>query len=310
MNNRFLPMIVGFLAMALAVLAVAPVILGEATLRAPRRSTGSWTGGGTRQDVEIRAADGARLRGWLLRPPAESGRCVMVLHGVGDSRRGSSGFATMFLERGDTVLLPDSRAQGLSEGAFVTYGLLEKYDVLRWADWLQDQGCHELYGLGESLGGSVLIQAAGERPVFGAIAVECPYSTLEAVARYRVRRMAPMPEWAARGLVRAAMLYARTRYGVDLRAVSALRAIQRTTTPVLLIHGTADRETPPSNSEELRRANPGAVLWRVPGARHVGAWPAAPEEFTRRVLGWLQPHNGKTRAKVSGAAITGQSEFG
>ena len=36
----------------------------------------------------------------------------------------------MFLEEGYSVLLPDSRGHGTSGGELVTYGLLEKRDVL------------------------------------------------------------------------------------------------------------------------------------------------------------------------------------
>ena len=102
-----------------------------------------------------------------------------MLHGIVDSRAGSIGFAPMFLNEGYAVLLPDSRAHGASEGQFVTYGLLEKYDVIAWADWMKGTGCHSLYGFGESLGASILIQAAAVKPAFAAIVAESPYADLE-----------------------------------------------------------------------------------------------------------------------------------
>jgi fermentation-respiration switch protein FrsA (DUF1100 family) len=90
----------------------------------------------------------------------------------------------MFLNQGYAVLLPDSRAHGASEGRFVTYGLLEKYDVLAWASWMKRAGCANLYGLGESLGASILIQAAAVQSVFAAIVAECPYADLREIAEY------------------------------------------------------------------------------------------------------------------------------
>ena len=65
----------------------------------------------------------------------------MVLHGIGDSRQGSAGFAPLFLDQGYSVLLPDSRGHGASGGELVTYGLWEKYDVLDWARWLRQHDC-------------------------------------------------------------------------------------------------------------------------------------------------------------------------
>ena len=75
----------------------------------------------------------------------------------------------MFLERGYAVLIPNSRAHGASGGEFVTYRLLEKYDVIGWAHWMKAEGCAKVYGLGESLGASILIQAAAVEPAFAAM---------------------------------------------------------------------------------------------------------------------------------------------
>jgi len=200
----------------------------------------------------------------------------------------------MFLERGYAVLVPDLRAHGASGGAFVTYGLLEKYDTVDWAHWMQRQGCRKIYGLGESLGAAILIQAAAVEPVFAAIAAECPYADLRTIGEYRVRQMAQMPGFIAVPIadltVAGGMLYARFVDGLDFRQVSPVNSIRQTRTPILLIHGLKDTRTPPSNSRELAAANPSDPLWLVPGADHTQASSVAPEEFRRRVLGWFAEH--------------------
>lgn len=240
--------------------------------------------------VSIRAADQARLDAWWLQPSTPNGNCVLVLHGIADSRVGSAGFAPMFLNAGYGVLVPDSRAHGTSGGDIVTYGLLEKRDVLGWAVWLRQQGCRKLYGLGESLGASILIQAAETQPAFSAIAAECPYADLREVAEYRVRQQTGVPAIAAHALIASAVFYAKLVDGIDLGQVSPVRSIARVSTPILLIHGLADLRTPPYNSEKMARANSGVCLWLVPGAPHVGASRVAPGEFRKRVLAWFAEH--------------------
>ena len=86
------------------------------------------------------------------------------------------------------------------------------------------------------------------------------------------------------------MLYARWADGLNLSQVSPVNAIGHVTTPILLIHGLNDSETPPYNSEELAHANPRDPLWLVPNAGHTGAAAAAPDEFRRRVLAWFAEH--------------------
>jgi predicted alpha/beta-fold hydrolase len=112
---------------------------------------------GNVRDVTITAGDGARLQGWFIGSGRAPNRCVVIPHGIGDSRLGSAGFAPMFLQAGYSVLLPDARAHGSSGGELVTYGLLEKHDVLGWVAWLTSAGCTSIYGLGQSLGGATLI---------------------------------------------------------------------------------------------------------------------------------------------------------
>ena len=203
-------------------------------------------------------------------------------------------FAPMFLSQGYAVLLPDSRAHGASEGRFVTYGLLEKYDVIAWANWMRRAGCRNLYGLGESLGASILIQAAAVQPVFAAIVAECPYADLRETAEYRVRQMLRMHAFvtvpAAKIVVSSGMLYANWVYGLNFQQVSPILSIAKASSPILLIHGLKDFRTPPTNSEKLASANPRDPLWLVPNAGHTGAVAAEPDEFRRRVLGWFAEH--------------------
>ncbi len=271
-----------------AILTVASAILCHNTLHVPRDAPTILPGS---RAVTILARDHVMLAASFIEPRIPNGRCVLALHGVGDTRSGMDSFATMLVEEQYSVLLPDSRAHGESGGDLITYGLLEKFDTIDWAHWLRQQGCERIYGLGESLGGAVLIQAAAVEPAFRAIVSECPYASLEGVAEYRVGRMTLLPAWAANPpawlIVKSTEIYARLVYRIDLGGVSPVTDIAHTSTPVLLIHGREDRETPPSNSEALARANSRAVLWLVPNAGHVGASLAAPEEFRRRVLAWF-----------------------
>ncbi len=241
--------------------------------------------------VSIVAGDGAKMSGWWLKAAKPNGNCVLILHGISDSRASSLKFAPMFLTEGYDVLLPDSRAHGASEGQFVTYGLLEKYDVLAWTEWMKGAGCRNLYGLGESLGASILVQAAAIRPAFSAIAAECAFADLREAAEFRVQRMFKMPILLAAPvaalIVGSGEYYARWVDGLNLEQVSPVSSIARTATPILLIHGLRDSRTPPSDSERLAKANPRSVLWLVPNAQHTGASIAAPEEFRGRVLGWF-----------------------
>lgn len=91
-------------------------------------------------------------------------------------------------------------------------------------------------------------------------------------------------------MVGVAIEYAKLTYGIDLNDASPIKAIGKIGTPVLLIHGLKDNETPPDESMSLARRDRGATLWLVPGTHHVGSFSADPRAFRKRVLGWFAEH--------------------
>jgi uncharacterized protein len=76
---------------------------------------------------------------------------------------------------------------------------------------------------------------------------------------------------------------------LDFRRASPEAVLRCSTTPVLLIHGLADKKTPPEHSMALAAANPRVThLWLLPGAGHTGAYAVAPRDFEKRVLAFYQ----------------------
>jgi len=284
-------------AVGLALWAISGIVLCESTIRVPRRPVlASSIPGASRGEVQITAADGAILHAWLFTPENANGNSVIVLHGISDTRMGALGLARLFAANHYTVLTPDSRGHGESGGELVTYGLREADDVHRWVDWLiASKHPRNVFGMGESLGAGILLQSLACEHRFSAIVAEAPFADFERVAVDRVaQRISAPPDLArmlARPIVWSGFFYARARYGVELSNLSPESVVRVTSTPTLLIHGTADTNIYPSHSLALAASNPHYVaLWLVPGARHTAAFSAAPQEFPRRVLGWFADH--------------------
>lgn len=294
-------------ALYLAASVVVGIALAEYTLRVHRRPIShrsefmeavqrQW--GSDLRDVSIVAADGAQLRAWVVRPASGNGSTVILLHGVTDNREGVAGFAGMFLDAGYGVLVPDSRAHGESGGQIATYGLLEREDLHRWAEWARgDSGGRCVYLFGESMGAAISLQALAADHQLCAVVVESPYSTFREIAYDRFARHSGLPLTAVRVVgtpaLESALLYARLRYGVTLSQSSPALCINGSPTPVLLIAGTADRNIPERHAKLLHgMAASHTELWEVRGADHGGAVSVAPVEFQHRVLGWFQ-QNGR-----------------
>ncbi len=243
----------------------------------------------------LRAADNAVLRAWWFVPRTNARGTVIVLHGQADNRAAMLGLAELLLRERYRVLAADARAHGASGGALATYGVLEHADLRAWADWAQRQFPDEcVFGAGASMGAANLIQTLPDVPFCAAVA-DSPFADLPSLIVARIGARLHLPRalhlTVAGPIAWTALAYARLMHDVTLRNASPIARFAGARVPVLIIHGTADREVPDANARALAAANPGFVtLWLVPGAAHTQAWEAAPREYPARVLAFLRAH--------------------
>jgi pimeloyl-ACP methyl ester carboxylesterase len=189
------------------------------------------------------------------------GITLVYLHGIGDNRSSSVGIIQHFLPLGYDVIAYDSRGHGLSGGDRCTYGYFEKEDLRRVID---QAGADRVILFGGSLGAAVALQTAPLEPKVRAVVAMSTFSDLRTVATQRAA-VIHFPsfaiDWAFERSERDG------QFVVD--EASPLRAAPRITVPVLLIHGAADHNTPPSHSAAVFAALRGPKqLLIVPSAGH------------------------------------------
>jgi pimeloyl-ACP methyl ester carboxylesterase len=217
--------------------------------------------------------DTISMKGWHF--PAQGTRrgTLVYLHGVADKRGSSLGVAQRFTPRGFDVIAYDSRAHGDSDGEVCTHGYYEKRDLQRVLDVAGDG---PTVVVGSSLGAAVALQTAAiDRRISAVVAAES-FSDLRTVARERA------PRYFSQGNIRRALAMAESsgRFVVD--EVSPVKAAARIAVPVLLVHGGADRETPPEHSHRIFDAlrSPRRLLI-VAGAGHNQSLPLAWPDIER-----------------------------
>lgn len=180
-----------------------------------------------------------------------------------------SGGTELSFQMGHNVLLIDERAHGKSEGNTISFGILERRDLLDWVDYAVRRFGKDvqilLYGV--SMGGATVLMASDSdfpKNVRGIIA-DCPYAKPLDIILY-VGERTPFP---TRLIKPFALLAARIYGGFDLLETDAVRAVENTKVPILIIHGEDDRYVPCWMSESVAQANPQMVRrFTFPGAAH------------------------------------------
>ena len=214
----------------------------------------------------------------------------------------TTGSACMGTDNGfsATTTVCSCRTRGLMELVEVkspAMEIKERYDISRWFNWIEENSHpHCVFGFGESMGAGQLLQSLPSESRFCAVIAESPFETFREVSYARFGRPFHTGPWLGRTFFwptdEVGFLFVRLAYGLNMDAVSPREAVRQSAVPVFLIHGTADRNIPPYNSEDIQRANPAKVrLWEVRGAAHCGAHEVAPDEFDHKVLDWLSQHS-------------------
>jgi alpha-beta hydrolase superfamily lysophospholipase len=264
-----LVVVVGLASGAGLLAGVLAVEWGAWALACPRRRADPAPGEGW-ESVEVEAADGLVLRGWYLGAGERPAGLLVLVHGLGETGPALLPRAELARGLGWSVLLPDARGFGRSEGSRATFGTRESADLRSWIDQVRDragQGA-PVVAWGRSMGAAIALgAAAGDERVAGLV-LEAPYDDLEAavarrLGRYRVPGLALLAPAVLRRASRIA--------GAPLGEPVPLALAPRVGCPVLLLHGGCDVIVPARSAERLENAfGAGArvELLEVAGAGH------------------------------------------
>ena len=240
-----------------------------AKLREQAAEAGERLANTTHETVEILSHDGLKLQGhWF--EAKEPRRILIAMHGWRSAwNRDFAMIADFFRSEGCSVLYVEQRAQGESEGKYMGFGLLERYDCRSWCDWVWDQFGNSLpvYLCGVSMGASTVLMAGGSalpENVIGILA-DCGYSSPRDIIKKVIRQLGLPAELGYPFVKLGARLYGH----FDLEECSPEEMVKHCTVPVLFFHGESDDYVPCHMSRINYEACPAKkLLVTIPGAGH------------------------------------------
>ncbi len=237
--------------------------------------------------LNITARDGVRLSARFF-PNGGTDRVAIILHGWHSRPWWDFGKAFDILyDAGYAVLAVAQRAQGDSEGKYLTYGAKESEDLSGWIDLLLKKYGEQLKIaiMGVSMGAATVLCATGKKlpeQVKCAVA-DCSFTSAEDMFRCTTKGKFPI----ARTLGK---LYARVFAGICYRDAAPITAVTRSETPTLFLHGDKDDFVPYPMMQKLYDACAAheKEMWTSPGAVHAEAAMQNPEGYAAHVLPWLE----------------------
>lgn len=243
------------------------------------------------EEVSITSHDGRKLAARYYHVK-DGAPLEIQCHGYkGNAIRDFCGNWQVAREQGRNVLLIDQRCHGKSEGHTITFGILERRDVLEWICWANGRfGKIPVLLSGVSMGAATVLMVAGmELPEnVKAVIADCPYDAPANIIKKVLGQDMGMPVKLVYPLIRfGGILYGR----FNLNADSPLEAVKRAKVPVLLIHGDDDRFVPYEMSCSLHRAAPEKIRFHtVHGSGHALNYAMAPEEYCGLIRDFAGEH--------------------
>ena len=274
--------LLGLAGLLVAFLVVFPTGLAYVTTHTARAVVPENQLGAASEDVSFTTSDGLELKGWYV--PSRNGAAVIAFPG----RKGPQRPARMLAEHGYGVLVFDRRGEGESEGEPNAWGWGGDSDVKAAIDFLQtrtDVDSDRIGGIGLSVGGEMMLEAASETDELKAIVSEGAgaraYSDdmdqdIDGLSKY---------PYALQSAVKNGALSVLTNQTPPPNLKNVVERIAPR--PVMFIAAPNSKHGEELNRGYYAAAQEPKTLWEIPESTHVGGMDARPEEYERRVVGFF-----------------------
>ena len=249
-------------------------IIGEATNEALKPYAEQvnagirWTQEHPSEEVEITSFDGLKLKATYFHNP--DAKAVMIAcHGYrGSGPRDFSSACNFYHNHGMSLLLIDQRANGRSEGKYITFGIRERRDIRDWCVYMQNRFPEKpILLVGISMGATGVLMSAPDLPEnVRCLVADCgfvsPWDELDYVLRHYLHIPGAPFLWGIN-------LWCRLLGGFGLREYTTETALRENTRPIFFIHGEKDDFVPCTNSHRnVAVCAAPYVLFTVPEAGH------------------------------------------
>lgn len=244
------------------------------------------------EHLTIRSRDGLTLHGDFFPAEKPTGKVAICGHGyTGCGMKDCAAISAFFLRLGYNCLVVDHRAHGKSEGDYIGFGILDRYDMKKWIECIDERfgGKCEIVLYGVSMGATIAVMTAGLSGLpasVKAVVADCAFTSPYDVFSHILKRDYHLPPFPIMN-INDALCRAKAGYGFS--DYSTLDAVRTTGIPILFIHGREDDFVPLWMSErnyaECRSAKDILI---VDNAAHAASYYESKDKYEAKVKSFLE----------------------
>ncbi len=251
-----------------------------------------WREAQSAEEVSIKSCDGLNLVGDCYLSPDARG-VFILFHGYRSHPiKDFDCILEKYYTLGYSILVPDQRSHGRSEGRYITFGIMERFDCKSWVEYVKRRFGSDvpIYLDGLSMGATTVLMASGldiDANIKGIIA-DCAFTSPRQIIEKVGCEDLHIPKWLFMPQLK---LMCKLFAHFDLDAMSTSRALEKNKRPVIFIHGTADELVPYEMAREHYSAGDfDKELVSVEGATHGFSYIVDTELVDRKVTEFIIAH--------------------
>ncbi len=240
------------------------------------------------KEYTLISRDGLKLTSFYLETKGAD-KIAILFHGYrGSARNDFSPMIPFYQSLGYNILIVNQRSHGKSKGRAITFGIKEKFDCVDWVNFSNKEfNNKETILVGISMGASTVLLASGQNlpKNVKTIIADCGYTSPYEIIK-NTMKLIRMPIYPTIWYI---SFYYKIFCKGNLKTECVKQAVRKSKTPILFIHGTADRLVPFRMSQEnfdATKVKKDILL--VEGASHAGSYVQATKIYEEKVTKWLK----------------------
>jgi len=219
---------------------------------------------------------------------------VILIHGLGGNRYSNYPLAEFFLKKGYNVITYDQRSSNENIAKYTTFGYWEKYDLIDWVNYVEEQASGQKIGIwGASFGGATAGLALGYEDIdekIDFLILDCPVSNMKWMVEQEMRNMdigipVSYMTWCGN-------IINKFKLGFSYQDANVVNAMKDVKTPVLIINSKLDSLTPYFMGKDIYDAiqAKNKEIWTVDESEHCEIWIDHNQEYCDRVESFLSKY--------------------
>lgn len=245
------------------------------------------------QSTHFKNADDLTLYARYAKAATHTPHTAIIIHGYKMNSLSMLHIAYLFHhELGYNILLPDLQGHGMSEGNLIQMGWKDRCDIKHWIAVADSTfgGNTSIVITGISMGGATTMMTSGEQlpDCVKCFVEDCGYTSVWDEFHGELKNQFGLPAFP---LLHVTSFVNKVWHGWSFSEASSLNQVEKSSKPMLFIHGDNDTYVPTAMVYELykTKAEP-KEIYISKGSAHAKSYHDHPEQYTAAVRDFVSKY--------------------